>query len=236
LHKKPFLYRLLPILLLLFIMVASYSGCGGNKMPSSTFLSFFEGEVLIKKTSSADWVKAEVKALLVENDIIKTGVNSKVSITFFDGSTIDLKPDTQIVIKELVKGKTKTIRLKQDIGETLSKVEKLADSSSGYEIETPVAVVGVRGSQMVVNVAANGATVVQNIEGKISVTAQGVEVLIPEGEISIVEPNQPPSEPKPNTRTIESLVNDPNVVNISDPCGDVSDFAQSNRGADLKRA
>jgi hypothetical protein len=71
------------------------------------------------------------------------------------------------------------------------------DSASRYEIETPVAVAGVRGSQMKVTVAQDGTTDVQNVEGKISVTAQGVEVVIPVGNTSTVQPGKPPSAPLP---------------------------------------
>ena len=108
-------------------------------------------------------------------DKIKSGPNSRAVITFFDGSTIELKPDTQLEISELVKGTANQIRLKQELGETISTVKKLADPASRYEIETPAAVAGVRGSTMMVSVAFDGTTSVQNLEGKISVTAQGVE-------------------------------------------------------------
>jgi len=153
--------------------------------------------VEIKKSSSVNWVEARVKDTLAENDMVKSGVNSKSSITFFDGSIINLESSTQVEIKQLTSNKPTAIRLKQEIGETLSKVEKLADSSSRYEIETPVAVAGVRGSQMRVKVAQDGTTNVQNVEGKISVTAQGVEVMIPVGNTSTVQPGQPPGAPSP---------------------------------------
>jgi hypothetical protein len=195
LNKILIICRYLSLLLLSFTMVASFSGCGGSEKPSSSFISTIEGEVQIKKVGSMDWVRAAVKAVLVASDTVKTGANSKVSITFFDGSIIELKSNTQIEMKELVNVKTKTIRLKQDIGETLSKVEKLTDSASRYEIETPTAIAGVRGSSMLVSVAIDGTTIVKNLAGQISVSAQGVEVTIPVGNASTVRPGQPPVNP-----------------------------------------
>jgi hypothetical protein len=178
------------ISLSLIILPFCYA-CGGGGS-GNTILSVVQGEALVKKAGVGDWVKGEEKMVLKVGDSIKSGTGGNAVITFFDGSTIEIKAETQIEIAELVKGKTKIIRLKQEIGETLSKVEKLADAASRYEIETPVAVAGVRGSQMKVTVAANGVTVVQNIEGKISVRAQGVEVMIPVGGIGSVKSGEPP--------------------------------------------
>jgi hypothetical protein len=48
---------------------------------------------------------------------------------------------------------------------------------------------------MVVIVAADGTTEVQNLEGKISVTAKGIEVTIPVGRSSTVQPGQTPGNP-----------------------------------------
>ncbi len=185
----------LGLLALILMSGFTFSGCHQGKTPGTAFIASYEGEAQIKKAGTTNWIKAEIKASLSAGDVIKTGNNSQVLITFFDGSTIELKSGTQIEIRELLAGKTTRIRLKQEIGETLNKVKKLTDSASRYEIETPTAVAGVRGSQMIVKVAADGTTTVQNIEGKISVTAQGKEVLIPEGQTSTIEPGQQPGAP-----------------------------------------
>jgi hypothetical protein len=198
LYRKLLLKFLASILLPIIIGMNSI-GCSSSKMAASTIISFLEGDARIEKAGTISWVKAEVKAVLSENDVIKTGVNSKISITFFDGSIIDLNPNTQVEIRELVKGKTTSIRLKQEIGETLSKVEKLVDPASRYEIETPAAVAAVRGSTMLVEVVIDGTTTVANIDGSISVTARGEEVVIPKGKHSTVIPGETPSTPLEGT-------------------------------------
>jgi hypothetical protein len=183
--------------ILLFLTLLSLPFCCTCTAGSTgqTSLSDIQGEVLFRKAGSGDWVQAKVNLVLNVNDAIKSGTTADAKVTFFDGSTIELKINTQIEIKELVNGKTTSIRLKQEIGETLSKVVKMADPASRYEIETPAAIAGVRGSQMRVTVAADGTTEVQNLEGKISVTAQGVEVTVPEGKSSTVQPGQTPGYP-----------------------------------------
>jgi hypothetical protein len=186
-------------LLLSSIFLTSLIGCTGSKAATPAFISFIEGTIEMKKPSAVDWVAAKIKDSLAENDIVRTGANSNAAITFFDGSVITLEANTRIEIKQLTSSKPTSIRLKQEIGETVSTIEKLIDSASRYEIETPVAVAGVRGSQMRVTVAKDGTTEVQNLEGKISVTAQGVEVAIPVGNTSKVQPGQPPGAPAPSS-------------------------------------
>ena len=179
-------------LFLLFITGMITSGCSSSKTSASTIITQIDGNVQIKKAGTQNWQQAEIGTMLFENDSVKTNVNSKATITFFDGSIITLNPETQVEIKELVKEGTTSIRLKQELGTTLNKIEKLVDAASRYEIETPAAIAGVRGSQMRVTVAADGMTTVQNIEGKIFVTARDKEIIIPEGGTSIIIPGEPP--------------------------------------------
>jgi VCBS repeat-containing protein len=137
-------------------------------------------------------------------DAIKTGDDSGAEITFFDGSTLELEAGTEIEILSLDlacdTGVT-TITLGQTIGTTISRVTKLLDPGSSYEIETPTGVAGVRGSTMIVTVGGNGTTLITNEEGNIYAIGQGVELQIPEGRTGIIESDQEPE-----------LVNNPPVA------------------------
>jgi uncharacterized repeat protein (TIGR01451 family) len=153
-----------------------------------------------------------VGTTLQAGDTIKAAQGAKAEITFFDGSIIELTQDTQIQISELASdtGST-TIRLKQDLGGTLSRVQKLVDQQTTFEVETPAAVAAVRGSVMTVTVDEEGVTVVTNIEGDIRAIAQGVEVKIPEGYQCTIIPGQAPGDPvpvvKPTTTTTTTTAN-----------------------------
>ena len=188
--------------LLLCLTLLTLPGCYAcSSGPSeNTILSIAQGEVLVRKAGTDDWVKGEVSMVLKAGDAIKSGTEANASITFFDGSTVGLNANTQIEIAELVNEQAKVIRLKQKIGETISTVQKMVDPASRYEIETPAAVAGVRGSVMLVDVALNGITSVGNEEGMVSVIAQGVEIQVPEGTHSTVLPGQAPGAPEPGVR------------------------------------
>ena len=192
-HKK-----LLHILALTIIVASTLIGCSGGGTPCSltpTILSITGGEVFIMKGDTDDWVEAEAQMELEVGDAMKTGNNSGVDITFFDGCTIELEADTEIKILSLdivcSTGVT-TITLEQIIGTTISRVTQILDPSSSYEIETSSGVAGVRGSTMIVQVAEDGTTLVTNEEGTVYARAQGEEEQIPVGQTYVINPGQPP--------------------------------------------
>ena len=159
-----------------------------------TILSMTEGTILVVKAGTDNWIEAQVGMSLELGDTIKSSDGSSAEITFFDGSTIELEAGTQIEVVSLGisdSGST-TIKLKQAIGNTISRVKKLVDSASSYEVETPACVAAVRGSSMLVQVIADGTSWVTNLEGEIWVTANGVELQIPEGRKCIIISDQSP--------------------------------------------
>ena len=188
------------------------TACGGGAPASSTsqppvttlgqqltVLSSVSGGVSLMKSGAGSWIAGTVGSRLDVNDTIKTEAGATATVTFFDGSTIELASLTEIKILELKKmadSQATSISLSQQIGQTTSRVSKFLDTASRYEIETPAAVAAVRGSTMYVAVYPDGTTTVGNVEGQVVATAQGVEVTVPEGQHSEVSPGQPPTPPQ----------------------------------------
>jgi hypothetical protein len=163
-------------------------------------LSIIGDDVFIMKPGSNEWVKAEEGINLGVNYKIRTEVMSQATISFFDGSTIELQGETEVSLSELnfdTESSTSSIRLRQEAGQTISRVKKLADPKSRYEIETPAAVAAVRGTSFFVGVSRDGKTFVGNIEGLVSVIAQGVEVEIKPGNHVMIVPGQAPGPNEP---------------------------------------
>jgi hypothetical protein len=185
--------RLLSILVVSVLMASTLVSCGSTES-TLTILSITEGSVSVMKAGTGSWIEAQVGMSLEVGESIKTGDDSSAEITFFDGSTMELQAGTEIEIASLgisTTGST-TITLEQTIGNTISRVTKILDPASRYEVETPTGVVAVRGSAMQVYVIEDGTTWAINLEGNIRAVAQGVEVQIPEGQQCIVRPGQPP--------------------------------------------
>jgi hypothetical protein len=185
--------RLLSILVVSVLMASTLVSCGSTES-TLTILSITEGSVSVMKAGTGSWIEAQVGMSLEVGDSIKTGDDSSAEITFFDGSTMELQAGTEIEIASLgisTTGST-TITLEQTIGNTISRVTKILDPASRYEVETPTGVVAVRGSAMQVYVIEDGTTWAINLEGDIWAVAQGVDIQIPEGRQCIVRPGQPP--------------------------------------------
>jgi hypothetical protein len=141
------------------------------------------GVGVVAETGSSMWQEAEVGTTLETGDSIKAGRDSQAVITFFDGSTIELEANTEVKVSELGitdEGST-TIKLEQVIGTTISRVQKLTDPASSYEVEAPACVAVVRGSVLKLVVSPSGKTTIYNLGGTIYAIYKGKEIPIPEG-------------------------------------------------------
>jgi hypothetical protein len=183
------------VFLVIATLLAKGSVLPGCAPSTLTIFSITEGDVFVMKAGVDDWIAAEVGMSLGVGDSIKTGDDSSAEITFFDGSTIELQAGTEIEIASLHistdTGST-TITLEQTIGNTISRVTKLLDPASRYEVETPAGVVAVRGSVMQIYVTEDGTTWTTNLEGDIWAVAQSVELQVPQGQQCIIRPGQQP--------------------------------------------
>jgi len=113
------LKKLLSILVLSILVASTLVGC--SQPCTLTILSRAEGNVFVMKAGTDDWMEGEVGMSLGVRDTIKTGDDSGAEITFFDGSTIELKAGTEIEIVSLDISRdtgSTTIVLKQTIGLT----------------------------------------------------------------------------------------------------------------------
>jgi uncharacterized repeat protein (TIGR01451 family) len=161
--------------------------------PTLAILSQAAGNVSV--SSGAGWTGAQVGMPLGTGDAIRTGDDSTAKITFLDGSTIELDAGTEIEITSLnisTDTGSKTITLNQIIGSTVSRVNRLVDTESSYQIETPGGVAAVRGSVMIVRVTEDCETYITNRKGTIWGIAQGEELRIPLGRVCLIICGQPP--------------------------------------------
>ncbi len=161
-----------------------------------TVLSILSGEVMVMKGTGGEWTKAENGMKLATSDSVKTGADSYALITFFEGSTMTLEPNTEVTISELWRSEqtdSTRVRLGQKVGQTWNRIQKLTDSASTYEVETPAAVGSVRGTTIALAVEPDGQTSMSVFEGEGRLRAEGIEIDLPTGMESSVVPGAPPS-------------------------------------------
>lgn len=217
--------KLLSMLSLTILMASTLVGCSeSSSSPSTlTILSITEGDVFVMEAGTDDWIEAEVGMSLEDGDIIKTSDDSSAEITFFDGSTVELQPGTEIEIVSLdISGDTgsTTVTLEQTIGATISRVINIIDPASSYEVETPSGAAAVRGSILVVCVTEDGTSWIANQKGNIWTRAQGVELQVPEKRKCILKPLRPPELMPPNRPPLAK--DDAAITNEDDPVTAIS--------------
>jgi ferric-dicitrate binding protein FerR (iron transport regulator) len=114
-------------------------------------------------------------------DLLRTGADARLSARLEDGSMVTMGENAELAIDEFVytERKTREITLRAVKGALLFIGEKLFGGDSEVQIRTPVAILGVRGTEVWVG-PIDGATGVLVIDGEVSVgSAKGVVVLGP---------------------------------------------------------
>ena len=139
----------------------------------SSTLTISEGIVFFK--SEREWTAAVNGQTLIEGNSVRTDPGAHAELTFDRIGQLRLQPQTEITISALT---PLSVRIYQTIGDTYSKVKKLFDPASSYEVETPTAVASVRGT-------AFGVLVDASRESRVIVEENRVDVapIIQEGSI-----------------------------------------------------
>jgi hypothetical protein len=120
----------------------------------------FTGDVKVTAKGSDAAHAARQGEIVSEGDKITTGQNSIVEITLDNGNAIYLKQNTDITILKLVidakTGEFENI-FGTEKGDVKARIEGLKGKSK-FEIKTPTAICGARGTIMLIHVAPDGAT------------------------------------------------------------------------------
>lgn len=207
---------------------------GRIALGASTTLSIIAGEVTAQDPGSSDFKTVSDGTLLRAGMTIRTGESSYAILTYFEGSTVSLEPNTTLVIEQLVAnpdGST-VISMQQQLGKTWHSVTKLLGQGSKYEVKTPTLTATVRGTAFEVGVAqaATGDFVasVVTTEGAVAAFKPATpadptpaEVIVPAGfqtQAATTTPIAPP-EPAPEPeRKVTVTVGTANAV-VVDPLG-----------------
>jgi hypothetical protein len=188
------------VLILISVLSVANIGPGTSAMNAGCTLTVLNGAVDVV-TPEYETGQPGVDGMTLEvGTRVITSQDSKALLTFFDGSTLIIEPGTDIEIEELaVSGEQSiSIVLKQWMGKTWSRVVKMTDSGSHYEIQTPSAVAVVRGTYFSTEVDEDGETQVHTREGLVSVFGLGEnedEVFVSPGRQTTVVLGAPPCRP-----------------------------------------
>ncbi|WP_374311183.1 FecR domain-containing protein [Dongia sp.] len=143
-------------------------------------------------------VPATVGDKLLADEAIRTESDSAIEMSFPDGATLRLEADSDLVLDSYVFDpnalkSAAAISIPAGIARYTTGDESIDDT--GVEFSTPVATVGIRGTDIVVSVGANGATVIDVLSGKVTAKAikHDAQVEAIEGQSVLIDQiDQPP--------------------------------------------
>jgi hypothetical protein len=156
---------------LTFVLAIAFGALGAvsnaQVFGASTSLTVLSGDVMVRH-GSGDFVAALDGQLLNEGDTVRTGTAGRAVLTYFEGSTVTVEPDTQLTIESsatLADGGTVVV-MSQAFGRTWHVVTKLITGSSKYDVKTPANTASVRGTAFEV-VSSENATTLTTTEGTV---------------------------------------------------------------------
>jgi hypothetical protein len=212
-----------------FIIALACLGLKPLETDKEAVVRFVIGDVSAQAGGQTVWRPLALNNKVAEGERIKTALNSRVELTMPDGTVLKINENTIFDVNEIkVPDVDREDRMKFTVwaGNIWASFKKIITSRQEREIESPSAVVAVRGTILEMEVDRNQNTTVRVEEGLVSVRSKDIE-----GEVSVVanqetfvekgkSPTQPRSiPPKPDQTEEEELTLDINLpgVMFTDP-------------------
>ncbi|MBD3225488.1 MAG: hypothetical protein GF313_12235 [Caldithrix sp.] len=167
---------------------------------NSADMSFLIGEVQVMPKTETQWKKAQLDMAVFAGDRIRTRLNSRCELTMPDGSLIKINENTIFDVDEIKRPEEDdedSMGFTLWAGDVWAKFKKVITSRQKREIESPSAVVAIRGTTLRMNVNEERTTTVQVIEGLVSVRSKDAEgeVQVGANQQSVVAPGRAPTQP-----------------------------------------
>ena len=135
-------------------------------------VSAVQGQVSLKLHSATEFVPLGTRQRVGSGDTLQTGADSTVDLNWVDGTRIRLAPNTTMTVRSCQINQSsgaETSLFDLGIGKVWVRVLKLLSQKSKFEVHTPTATAGVRGTIFSVQVDASGKTSVSVDEGAVVV-------------------------------------------------------------------
>lgn len=195
--------------------------------------SVVKGTVTIESGGKKSTAKVDDKVF--PGDILVTAADSRAKLTMVDRTALNLSENSKLKIESFpTKGEKKGVLLNLSHGKLRNEVKNTYDDKNKYEVKTPTAVAGVRGTDFVVNHnLKTNMTEVQTLTGSVSFSAlkdgvpSGTPVTIKFNEKASVAPNAPVEPPKVITPDERKQIETETKV-IDTPTGSAPPASQGN--------
>lgn len=178
-----------------------------SRAESVAKFTFVRGRVDVLRVGEKRAKLVRLGEVVNAGDIVRTKSKSRAQLLFVDGTKINISQKSRIQIKEYMFNPDKTSRsvIKSFRGTIRAIVSKFfAKKNSLFNVETPTAIVGVKGTDFITSVLSPFKTDVMVLKGRVSVrnidpAIVNVVIVGPNQVINVLR-NKPPSAPRNVTR------------------------------------
>ncbi len=153
------------------------------------------------KPADGPYRPLKVGERITGGETVLTGPRSFASFRLADASVLNQQPLTRLVFGRLAAyGDTGMVATELDLqdGRLEANASRQVAPGGGFQVKTPIAVAGLRGTAFRLNLDAEGKTLRGEVlEGAVGVTAARREVVVPAGQGTLARAGQPPAPARP---------------------------------------
>ena len=120
----------------------------------------------------ADETAAKTADELVQNEALRTEEESVIQVKFVDGSELSVEQSSEMVLSDYVFDGSAASGL-INLNDGLFHFTSNGNHDQGVKLRTPVATIGVRGTEFLVHVDGNDATIIDILSGAVSAKPHG---------------------------------------------------------------
>ncbi len=144
-----------------------------------------QGTVELKRAGSSDWRPiADIKTVKA-GDTVRTGGGSSVELSWVDGTRMALAENTELVVRKFTFNTAKQVStslFSLRLGRIWIRLVDTLRAGSKFEVATPTATAGVRGTLFSVAVGLEGRTEISVYEGEVAVRTGERTITVPAGQ------------------------------------------------------
>src|SRR5688572_4045737 len=135
----------------------------------------------------ADETTAKAADELVQNEALRTEKESIIQVKFVDGSELSVEQSSEMVLSDYVFDGSAASGL-INLNNGLFHFKSNGNDDQGVKLRTPVATIGVRGTEFLVHVDGDDVTIVDILSGGVSATPHGTgqEITCYEGQSILI--------------------------------------------------
>jgi hypothetical protein len=165
---------------LLLLQGASRAGAA----TANSVLTEVKGDVQVRVNDAFDFQPATAGQALIEGERVHTGAGASARITFFDGSSLLLAANSEVILTRIDDGALSgamSIVVTQEAGTSTSDASPAAGGASFYVISTPLGNVTGNGAQFAVSLSRGGLDV-RGAAGVTQVKSGSLDFLVGAGD------------------------------------------------------